>query len=232
MYQLIKLELRKSKIGWYIKGAIIANIIILGMLYFLTVIEKVEGETVFRTFNDFFMISGILIRGTFIVFAAVLISKVIIDEFKTRTSLIMFSYPINRKKIMASKLLLIFSLTLVTMFLSTIIITFSFAGLNQLFHLTSILDLPNNYFVSEIISLMMFNLMAAGASLVPLYFGMIKFSTPATIISSLIIVMVTSSSIGSDFSLANIIYIPLALSIVAVIIIIFSIRNINRIELS
>ncbi|PAV28683.1 hypothetical protein CIL05_15450 [Virgibacillus profundi] len=231
MYQLIKLEFKKNKIGWYIKGAIIANIIILGMLCLLTVIEKVEGETIFRTFNDFFMISGILIRGTFTVFAAVLISKVIIDEFKNRTSLIMFSYPINRKKIMASKLLLIFSLTLVTMFFSTIIIIISFTGLNQFFHLTSILDLPNNYFVSEIISLMMFNLMAAGASLVPLYFGMIKFSTPATIISSLIIVMVTSSSIGSDFSLANIFYIPLALSIVAVIIILLSIRNINHIEL-
>lgn len=232
MYQLVKLELKKNKIGWYIKGAIIANIIIIGMLYLFTVIEKVEGETVFKTFNDFFMISGILIRGTFIVFAAVLISKVIIDEFKNRTNLIMFSYPINRKKIMASKILLVFTLTLVTMFSSTIIVNLSFIGLNQFFHLTSIFDLPNSYFVTEIISLMMFNLVAAGASLVPLYFGMIKFSTPATIISSLIIVMVTSSSIGSDFSLANIFYIPLALSIIALIIILMSIRNINRIELS
>lgn len=34
MYHLIKLELKKYKIGWYIKGALVANGLILALLYF------------------------------------------------------------------------------------------------------------------------------------------------------------------------------------------------------
>lgn len=42
MYRLMKLELKKHKIGWYIKGTLIANASILAMLYFFTVIENLK----------------------------------------------------------------------------------------------------------------------------------------------------------------------------------------------
>ena len=228
----MKLELKKHKIGWYIKGAVLANLIIVGMLALLTLIEKLESETIFRTANDFFMFSGLLIRGTFIVFAAVLISKMIIDEFKNRTSFVMFSYPINRKKIMATKLILIFSLTLITMILSTCFVVFSFIGLNEVFQLTPNLEFSEQLIRPELMRMMAFNLAGAGASLVPLYFGMRKFSTPATIVSGVLITIFTNSSFGSDFSLVNLFYTPIGLSFVAIGIIVFTIRNMNRLELN
>ncbi|MBP1082655.1 MULTISPECIES: hypothetical protein [Bacillus] len=104
MFHLIKLELKKNKLGWFIKGAILANIIILGFLCMIPAIEMSEGEQTFKNFTDFFTISGAFVRSVFIVFAAVLISKMIIDEFKNRTMLVMFSYPINRKKNLECKI--------------------------------------------------------------------------------------------------------------------------------
>jgi len=50
MLQLLKLELKKFNFGWYVKGAIIANV-----------------------------------RAMFIVFASVLIAKIVIEEYKNKT---------------------------------------------------------------------------------------------------------------------------------------------------
>lgn len=231
MRHLINLELRKNNFGWYIKGAIIANIIILGLLYMMVMLEKLEGEVIFSTPDEFFTISGVLVRSTFIVFAAVLISKIIIEEFKNNTILILFSYPVSRKKIMGAKILIVFVLTLVTMIVSTLFVNFSFAGFNQFLMLVPGLDMNIFEFATNISGQLMFSIVSAGTSLVPLYFGMRNYSVPATIVSSLIIIFFTSSSIGPEFSLANIFYIPLALSILAAVIVYLAIKNINKIDL-
>ncbi|MGP7816594.1 ABC transporter permease [Niallia sp. 01092] len=231
MLHIIRLEQKKNKLGWFIKGAVLANIIILGILCMFPVIEKSEGEIIIKNSTDFFTISGAFVRGVFIVFAAVLISKMIIDEFKNRTILVTFSYPINRKKILSAKLILIFWMTFITMAISNIVVIIGFIGLNQLFHLTSVISLTLDDFFSEILNLMMFSLASAGAALVPLYFGMRKYSTPATIISSLVIVSVSCQSIGPNFSLASIIYIPLGLALIALGIVAMAIRKIDRIDL-
>ncbi len=178
------------------------------------------------------MFTGVLIRGTFIIFAAVLITKIVIDEFKHRTSLVLFSYPINRKKLIAAKLVLIFSLTFIMMTLSTLFIVASFTGLNAFIGFSANLHVTQEQLLQELLRLIGFNVAAAGTSLVPLYFGMRQFSTPATILSAVLIVIVTSSSLGPQFSLINIFYIPLALAFIGLIIACVSIQTINRLELT
>lgn len=229
MLHLIKLELKKNKLGWYVNGVILANVIILGLLCMFPILERLEGQQTLTSLTDYFMMSGAMVRGTMIVFAAVLISKVIIDEFKNRTHLVMFTYPVHRKKILSAKLILIFTFTLLSMVLSNLFVIHGFIGLNQLFHFTNAMSLTSADYTAGIGSLLMFNLATAGAALVPLYFGMKKFSTPATIVSSLLIVMVTSSA-GSGFSLASIIYIPLALAFIALGIVVLAVRNIEHID--
>lgn len=232
MFHLIKLELKKNKLGWFFKGAVLANIIILGFVCMFPLIERNEGEHIFTKYTDYFMISGAFVRATFTIFAAVLISKMIIDEFKNRTILVLFSYPINRKRILRAKLILIFCVTFMAMAISNVVVISGFIGVNQIFHLTSAMSLTIDDFLAGLLNLMMFSLATAGAALVPLYFGMRKYSTPATIISSLLIVMVMCSSSGSAFSLASIIYIPLGLAVIALGIVAGAIRKIDRIDLN
>ncbi|MBD8006883.1 ABC transporter permease [Bacillus norwichensis] len=232
MFHLIKLEIKKNKLGWFVKGAILANILILGLLCMISVIEKSEGTEMMKDVTGILTISGASVRGVFIVFAAVLISKMIIQEFKNRTIHIMFSYPINRKKILSAKLILIVCIIFIAMTISHIVVMIGFIGLNQIFHFTSTISLTSSDLLTGIIKIIMFSLTTTVAALVPLYFGMRKYSTPATIISSLFIVSVTSQSMGPNFSLANIIYIPLALAVIALVIVAFSIRNIEHIELN
>ena len=72
-------------------------------------------------------------------------------------------------------------------------------------------------------------LSASGIALIPLYFGMRKYSIPTTIISSIIIVSVTSSNSG-NFTLNDIIIIPITLAIVGLGIAYLAIRNIERVD--
>ncbi|MBB2481171.1 ABC transporter permease [Bacillus sp. APMAM] len=232
MFHLIRLESKKFKLGWFVKGTILANIIILSILCIIPVVEKSEGTEMLKDVTGVFTISGAGVRGVFIVFAAVLISKMIIQEFRNRTMFIMFSYPINRKKILSAKLILIVLMTFIAMTISHIVVIFSFIGLNQIFHFTSAMSLTSSDVLAEIIKIIMFSLTTAVAALVPLYFGMRNYSTPATIISSLLIVSVTCQSMGPNFSLAGIIYIPLALAIIALGIVVLAIRKIDRIDLN
>ncbi|MDQ6598209.1 ABC transporter permease [Bacillus salipaludis] len=231
MFHLIRLELNKTKLGWFVKGAILANISILGLLCIISVVEKSEGTEMLKDVTGIFTISGACVRGVFIVFAAVLISKMIIQEFKNRTILIMFSYPINRKKILSAKLILIVWMTFIAMTISHTLVLSGFIGMNQIFHMTSAMNLTLSDFLAEVIKVIMFGFASSVAALIPLYFGMRKYSTPATIISSLLIVSVTCQSIGPNFSLASIIYIPLALALIALGIVVLAIRNINHIDL-
>lgn len=92
-----------------------------------------------------------MVRGVFIVFAAVLISKLIVDEFKNRSILVMFSYPLNRKNILSAKLILIFWMTFITMAISNIVVVIGFIGLNQIIHLTSVASLTTLDFFAEIL---------------------------------------------------------------------------------
>ncbi|MNH42650.1 hypothetical protein D3C79_1043880 [compost metagenome] len=70
---------------------------------------------------------------------------------------------------------------------------------------------------------------ASGISLIPLYFGMRKYSIPTTIISSIIIVSVTSSNSG-NFTLNDIIIIPITLAIVGLGIAYLAIRNVEKVD--
>jgi len=146
MLQLIKLEIKKSKLGWYIKGAIIANIVMVAMLFFVSYVSQIEGDVELGNPQGILLMASAMVRGTFIVFAGVLIAKLVIEEYKNKTILLMFSYPINRKKIIASKLVITAILTFITILLSNIFIVGVFFTVNSY-----ILVIPNTITIDELI---------------------------------------------------------------------------------
>ncbi|MEC1468217.1 ABC transporter permease [Bacillus haynesii] len=108
MLNLINLEFKKTKLGWYYKGAVIANLCILGMLCLIGADEKSlpQAKMSMADAESTLQLIGIFVRSVFIVFAGVLIAKLIIGEYKNRTITVMFTYPVSRKKLIAAKLLL------------------------------------------------------------------------------------------------------------------------------
>lgn len=226
MIKLMKLEIAKMGLGWYVKAAIIANVAIVTLMFMIGYFEGVEVKNEIANIGELYIIAGAMVRSTFIVMAAVLISKLIIDEYKKKTILVMFMYPVSRKKLFASKLAIVAILTFVAIIISHIFTLSMLIGINHFFHIIEEAPVPLDY-AAQLASIVSFAFAAAGASLVPLYFGMRKHSVPATILSSLLIVMLTSSS-NPVFSLATIIYIPLALAVFGVAIAWSTVRHIEN----
>ncbi|ASS69751.1 ABC transporter permease [Bacillus atrophaeus] len=226
MWNLMRIELKKMKLGWYARGAIIANLILLGFLWMVSYVEKIEGEETMQTIDESFLIIGTLVRGVFIIFGAVLIARLVISEFKNKTILVLFTYPVNRKKLLASKLMIAFGLTFITILISNVFVAFAFFFLNSIYHMIPG-EVTSDIISQQAVKMAVFAFGAAGTSLVPIFFGMRKYSVPATIISSVIIVMAISST-TSEFSLSSIVYIPLSLAAVGLVFSYLAVRKVDK----
>ncbi|MNE52381.1 hypothetical protein D3C80_1470510 [compost metagenome] len=135
-------------------------------------------------------------------------------------------YPIQRKKVLTAKLIIVVTFTFIFCLLAKIIIVLGFYFINQYTHFIQeelTLEMLRNHFFKGVTN----SLTASFISLVPLYFGMRKYSTPATIVSAIIISSLLNSQFGTEFTLSSIIYIPLVLSLLGVFISFISIRNIE-----
>ena len=222
MLHLMKLELKKFKLGWYVKRAIIANIVILALMIFVSIIAQVEGDAEIRNPETILLMASTIVRATFIVFGSVLIARLIIGEYKNKTILLMFSYPINRKKMMASKLAITAIVTFITVIVSNILVVGVFFGIDSYFSI-----LPNSFTVDQLmqegIKLVPLAIATAGMSLIPLYFGMRKRSVPTTIVSSIIVVTIAMNG-NPEFSTATFLPLQLALAAIGVVIAYYGIK--------
>lgn len=226
MLRLMKLELKKFKLGWYVRGAIIANLVILALMIFTSIIAQIEGDPEMRDPQMILLTASTVVRATFIIFGSVLIARLIIGEYKNKTILLMFSYPINRKKMMASKLAITAMVTFITVIVSNILVVGIFFGIDSYFSI-----LPNSFTVDQLvqegIKLVPLAIATAGMSLIPLYFGMRKRSVPTTIVSSLIVVSIAMNS-NPAFPTATLLPLQLALAAIGVVIACYGIKNIEK----
>lgn len=230
MPNLMRLEMKKFQLGSSIRGAFIANLIIAGMFVAILFISKAEGEIAFNNYSEALGAIDSIVRATFIIFAATLIAKLIIGEFKNKTITTLFLYPIHRKKLIAAKLAIIVLITLGSIVVSNVFVTAIFGFMSSRFNL-----IPDTLTVATLVqhtpAMLMNAIAASGMCLIPLYFGMKKYSVPTTIISSILIVIVVSSNTG-DFSLNDIIIIPISLAIIGISVAYFAIRNIEKLDVN
>lgn len=230
MIKLIKLEMKKCKIKGYIKGAVIANLIILAVLVVTNYSSKYEIEPAMENYTMAFSIIDAIVRATFIIFASVLISRLIIDEYKNKTITVLFMYPINRKKLIIAKLIIIVIFTFISIIISNVFLEFSFCFFDKIFHFISD-KLTFDTILKNGVTIVIYAFTASCMSLIPLYFGMRKKSVSATITSSIMIIFIVCSNNG-EFSLNSIITIPLSLAAIGVLIGYLSIKNIEHVDVS
>ena len=100
---LIRLELKKTPFWKYTLLSALA--IVLGIFFLLASITD-SSDTV-HDFNNAFQSAEMIFACIFIVFFAVLNGELVISEYNNRTILLMFTYPVDKKKMIAAKLIVI-----------------------------------------------------------------------------------------------------------------------------
>ena len=102
MNELIKIELKKISLKKQIVGLIIANVVI-----FVFLMLAFQGGTL-----ELYLMTNHFIQSVFIIWQSVLISSLVVEEFKAKTIMQLYTYPFKRSIIMNAKLVLIFILML------------------------------------------------------------------------------------------------------------------------
>ncbi|QWH08398.1 ABC transporter permease [Bacillus mycoides] len=234
MFKLMKLEWKKHQLSSYFKSVAICIIAIFTVVNLMALGAKDEVDGLFSDFTQQMVLINTVIRITFIIFSSVILSRLIIDEYKNKTIQLLFMYPLQRKMLMRAKLTIVFCFC----FVSTIIATFSISLLVYFVSpMMGLIETPAT--IGEIIAIVPATFinafMISGISLIPLFFGMRKKSTPTTITSAVIIGMLISSNFGSEngqVSMFNFIAIPIVLCLLGIFISYLSYRKINKIDVA
>ncbi|MES5892196.1 MULTISPECIES: ABC transporter permease [Bacillus cereus group] len=234
MFKLMKLEWKKHQLSSYFKSVAICIIAIFTVVNLMALGAKDEVDGLFSDFTQQMVLINTVIRITFIIFSSVILSRLIIDEYKNKTIQLLFMYPLQRKMLMRAKLTIVFCFC----FVSTIIATFSISLLVYFVSpMMGLIETPAT--IGEIIAIVPATFinafMISGISLIPLFFGMRKKSTPTTITSAVIIGMLINSNFGSgngQVSMFNFIVIPIVLCLLGIFISYLSYRKIDKIDVA
>lgn len=230
MMKLLKLEWKKNNLSQYIKTTIISTILIFSISTFMAIMAQRQGEQMFTDFNSYMSFVNIIIRVVFVIFSAVLLSRLVIDEYKNKTLQVLFTYPVNRRKVIQSKLILILGFCFFSIFFSTIIISILTYILNPILNIfpqeMSLEDLVNT-----IPTVLTISLMTSCLSLIPLYFGMKKRSSSTTITWGVIIGLLVNATVSdgsTTTSTTQMLVVPLVLALVGLTIVYITFRHIEN----
>ncbi|WP_099203459.1 ABC transporter permease [Miniphocaeibacter massiliensis] len=230
MLKLIKLEYRKNRAWKYLINALILTFI-LGLFVFS--IGFFEDASPGSKETVGFLIEMITSMA-FLVFTGVMISSFIVSAYKNNTMGLMFTYPINRKKILISKVIAVWIISFICLLISKLIIYLSMYGFSNI--LEPKMPLGYNLSYISFYTYMIFkSFTTVATAFLALPIGILLNSSKAVIITSFILLVFLEGDIG-DFSLRgnsanSIILSSIILTAISIFFIIFSIRNVDKKDL-
>ena len=240
MLSLIKIEINKvskSKLflAWF--STILIVLGVTGIIIMGLGTDNKLGEFVGQGSNNFriadkwenwaiatSLFSSLFTKAAFLIFEAYLLSIIFIDEFKKRTIFQLFSYPISKIKLLWGKIISVILISFIAHFTGHLVI-------QLLIKLVAVLT-ESNYIpvVNQLINLIGISFGTVLIGVLPFVIGMIKYSTPITMLSGLglaaLLSNATPGSLTNNF-VNNLLFLIFA-SFISIIIASVSIYNISR----
>jgi len=189
MLNLIKLELKKNNIRTYLFSAAVITVVMLGFLYLFAAIPYMEPNaeeaSSLSSYSEIMGITALLNMVSFCVLSAVMYSRFVIEEYRGKYAIMLFSYPISRRSVFLSKLMLVSIFTIVGLIVSNCIIFAIFLATEAIFPLmkdTFTLALMTHLFVMTI----SMSVLAVGLGIISMAIGFARKSVPTAIVASVI----------------------------------------------
>ncbi|MCL2745650.1 MAG: ABC transporter permease, partial [Coriobacteriia bacterium] len=98
MLELMKIELKKFNLIAHLIQLAIASVTLLALINLIAIGEAYPITTIELS---------LLCLLTFVIWQGVLIAKFIVSEFRDKTIQLLFTYPVDRKKLILSKLVIV-----------------------------------------------------------------------------------------------------------------------------
>ena len=232
MGKLIKLEWEKYEIGKYIRNAAILIVLLVIFNYamtFLGIANDPDTGVPDMAFSNMGVSTNIelLTDITFLIFAAAMHATFIIGAYKNKTMNLMFLYPLNRKKIMAAKMLAV----CIFCFAGIVIAKLACYGVSNLgFMMGQKASFPMDYnmlSVSFYIQLLIRSAATISISLLALLIGMIAKSSKVTVISSFLLIILMQGNVGGA-TLKDNLAVPIVLMAISVLAAILIVQRVEK----
>lgn len=234
LLKLMKLEWRKNHLSSYFKGVVICIVAIFAAVALMAWGSKVEDDLMFTDYIEFMSLANIFIRIVFIIFSSVILSRLVIDEYRNKTIQLLFSYPLKRKKLMQAKLSIVFAFCFFSIITSTFIISILVYFSNPILGLFET-PVSLSVMIATVPTIFISAFMIAGVSLIPLYFGMRKKSTATTITSAVLISFLINGNVSNGESQVNLfqfIGVPITLCLLGLLIGYLSYHKVDKIDVA
>lgn len=193
MNKLIKFELKRNSLKTYHIAVVIITVVILSFLYLLAAIPQIDtadtDTEMFMSYGFIIGLGNIICMAIFSIMSSVMASKFIVDEYTGKKAILLFSYPVDRKKILDAKIIMVFSYTAISMLVCNGIAITVFLSTESLFPLCQD-SIDITLLWDCIFSVLCYSLMSALMSLVATWFGFMKKSIIVTITSAYVIVSI------------------------------------------
>ena len=232
MGKLIKLEWEKYEIGKYIRNAAILIVLLVIFNYamtFLGIANDPDTGVPDMAISNMGVSTNVelLTDITFLIFAAAMHATFIIGAYKNKTMNLMFLYPLNRKKIMAAKMLAV----CIFCFAGIVIAILACYGVSNLgFMMGQKASFPMDYnmlSVSFYIQLLIRSAATISISLLALLSGMIAKSSKVTVISSFLLIILMQGNVGGA-TLKDNLAVPIVLLAISVLAAILMVQRVEK----
>lgn len=228
MNRLIKFELKRNSLKTYHIAVFIITVVILSFLYLLAAIPQIDtadtDTEMFMSYGFIIGLGNIISMAIFSIMSSVMASKFIVDEYTGKKAILLFSYPVDRKKILDAKIIMVFSYTAISMLVCNGIAITVFLSTESLFPLCQD-SIDITLLWDCIFSVLCYSLMSALMSLVVAWFGFMKKSIIVTITSACVIVSILCQIIGMTFFIRPVIIAILAVTLMIAIAVWINLHN-------
>lgn len=181
MTRLMKLELKKISLKKYVLFSIIGFFICMFFIF----VGLTDSSAKAYDYELSFSMIGLIFCFYYIILFAVLVAAYIVDEYTHKTILVMFSCPVDRRKLILAKLLLITALVMTSMMIGYICCGVFIVCVDKYLNLVAggfQLSLLSRWIPTAVKAMIMFGCFGMWTFIV----GMIKKSVPMTIVSAII----------------------------------------------
>lgn len=194
MINLMKQELRRNNIRTYILATIVSCVAITAFIYFISYVAQIENEVQFQNYMNIFRFVLIIELLVFSVLSSTMYSRFIIDEYSGAKLALLFSYPVNRKRILVSKLLVVSLFTIISMAI-TITITLAIFCITE--HISPIVQdtLSFGLIIATIQSMGLCIVGAVAIGLISMRIGFVKKSVPTALITAFLLSGIVGNTI-------------------------------------
>ncbi|NMS91123.1 ABC transporter permease [Clostridioides difficile] len=186
MNNLMRLELRRTNIKSYLIATGIITMCSFCMLYMFAYMSMIGSDGEFFDYIGILSIVSSINMTCFCVLGSVMHSRFIIDEYIGKRAMLLFSYPIERKKMFYSKFLLVTLFTVGGIILSNLLMFVIFFLSESVFPIVND-NLSISIIIKSIFITLMMAIIAGGFSAISMSIGFKRKSVPTAIVVAVIL---------------------------------------------